>query len=434
VLAVVAKTVVIVVTFVSVPLVVGYLGAERYGMWLTISSLVAVLGPLDLGVGNGLRQMVAEANGRDDRDASRMAISSALVLLALIAFLVIAAFPIVYSAIPWAQVFNVSSPLAGTEAGPATATLAFIFALGLPLSIVGVVQSAYQSGYMTSIWSILGTAASLLLLLLAIGAHAGLPVLIAALTGAGLLAALVNAVVFFRRQQPWLAPRLRDFRSGTARSLLGTGFLFVVLQLAGLVAYQLDNFVVAQVMGADAVQQYAIPMKLFSLAPLLVSFALVPLWPAYREAIVRGDPGWVRRTLGRSLRLAVLVNVPASLLLIAIGSQVLSLWVGNAVSPTPLLLLGLGAWAVIYSVSTALAMLLNAANVIAFQIVFAVLMATSNVVISVLLVMKIGVAGAVYGSIIAQVAFVLIPFAWYIPRLLARLESGASQIPTSASR
>jgi O-antigen/teichoic acid export membrane protein len=427
VLAVIARVVLVAVTFISVPLVVGYLGAERYGMWLTISSLLAVLGPLDLGVGNGLRQMVAEASGRDDGEASRRAISSALILLSAIALVVVVAVPLVYPSVSWAALFNVSSTQAQAEAGPATVTLALIFAVGLPLSVVGVVQSAYQSAYVTSLWAILGTGASLLLLLVAINAHAGLPVLIAALTGAGLIAALLNSLNFFGRQRPALAPRLHDFGSRAARSLLGTGFLFVVLQLAGLLAYQLDNFIIARVMGAEAVQQYAIPMKLFSLAPLLVSFALVPLWPAYREAIVRGEPGWVRRTLRRSLRVSLLINVPAALLLVVVGSPVLSLWVGDAVSPTPFLLIGLGAWAVIYSVSTALAMLLNAANVIRFQIVFAVLMAVANLVTSVFLVMQIGVAGAVYGSIIAQVLFVLIPFAWYIPRLLNRLDAGAAR-------
>lgn len=428
VLALVARSVAVAVTFISVPLVVGYLGAERYGMWLTISSLLAVLGPLDLGVGNGLRQMVAEASGRDDSEGSRRAISSALLLLSAIGCAILVALPLLYPTVSWAALFNVSSTLAQAEAGPATVTLAVIFAIGLPLSVVGVVQSAYQSAYVTSAWAIVGTGTSLLILVVAINAHAGLPVLIAALTGAGLIAALLNSLHFFGRQRPALAPRLHDFGLRTARSLLGTGVLFVVLQLAGLLAYQLDNFIIARVISAEAVQQYAIPMKLFSLAPLLVSFALVPLWPAYREAIVRGESGWVRRTVRRSIRISLLVNVPAALLLTVFGSQLLSAWVGDAVSPTPLLLIGLGTWAVIYSVSTALAMLLNAANVIGFQILFAVLMAVTNVVISVFLVTRIGVAGAVYGSIIAQILFVLIPFAWYIPRLLKRLDSGEIRI------
>ena len=43
-LSTVARLVGLATSFISVPLVVGYLGSERYGMWLTMSSLVAALG------------------------------------------------------------------------------------------------------------------------------------------------------------------------------------------------------------------------------------------------------------------------------------------------------------------------------------------------------------------------------------------------------
>lgn len=69
--SVLARSTAIAASFIAVPLVLGYLGDERYGMWLTISSLIAVLGPLDLGIGYGLMQTVSEASGRDDRDAAR---------------------------------------------------------------------------------------------------------------------------------------------------------------------------------------------------------------------------------------------------------------------------------------------------------------------------------------------------------------------------
>ncbi len=89
-------------------------------------------------------------------------------------------------------------------------------------------------------------------------------------------------------------PRFRDVHLGTARPLLKTGSFFLVLQLTGLVAYSLDNVVIAQIMGSSAVQEYAVPTKLFGLAPTLLSFALAPLWPAYREAMARRG-----RRLGR---------------------------------------------------------------------------------------------------------------------------------------
>lgn len=49
--------------FISVPLVIGYLSDDQYGMWLTMSSLVAVLGPLDLGIGVGLLTILSDADG-----------------------------------------------------------------------------------------------------------------------------------------------------------------------------------------------------------------------------------------------------------------------------------------------------------------------------------------------------------------------------------
>ena len=48
-----AKLVAILTTLVTVPLTLHYLGAERYGMWMTISSIVAMMGLADLGMGLG---------------------------------------------------------------------------------------------------------------------------------------------------------------------------------------------------------------------------------------------------------------------------------------------------------------------------------------------------------------------------------------------
>jgi len=85
------------------------------------------------------------------------------------------------------------------------------------------------------------------------------------------------------------------------------------------------------------------------------------------------------------------------------------------------LMVGLGVWVIMNTVNGPLAMLLNGANAMGFQATCAVAMAVANVAISVFLVYRIGVAGAVWGSIIAQVVFILVPSAWYVPRLLRRL-------------
>src|SRR5262249_3053825 len=73
------------VGFVTVPLTLGYLGSERYGMWVTISSVVALLMLADFGINNGLLNLVAEAHGRDNQEAARQYVSSAIVVLSAVA-------------------------------------------------------------------------------------------------------------------------------------------------------------------------------------------------------------------------------------------------------------------------------------------------------------------------------------------------------------
>jgi O-antigen/teichoic acid export membrane protein len=65
------------VSFLSVPLTIGYLGSERYGVWLLLSSLLAWVRLADLGIGNGLRTAIASALGSGRPDLVRPHISTA---------------------------------------------------------------------------------------------------------------------------------------------------------------------------------------------------------------------------------------------------------------------------------------------------------------------------------------------------------------------
>jgi hypothetical protein len=63
-----SKALTILISFVSVPLTVHYLGTERYGIWLTMSSLLTWMAMTDFGLaGNALVNVISEADGMDDR-------------------------------------------------------------------------------------------------------------------------------------------------------------------------------------------------------------------------------------------------------------------------------------------------------------------------------------------------------------------------------
>ena len=312
-----------------------------------------------------------------------------------------------------------------TEAGPAVAVFAGCFLLNIPAGIVTRIQLGYQEGFAANLWASLGSVLCLLSLLLVIHLQGSLAYLVLAMAGAPILALALNGAVQFGVKRPWLMPSFRYVKFRPSKDLLHLGLLFFALQLGGAVAFSSDNIVLARLIGPEAVAQYAVPCRLFSLVSMAASFIVAPLWPAYGEAMERRDYQWIRRTLYRSLLLVSGVSVFLSTALVIFGSRIINLWVGSSIHPSPLLLAGLGIWGVVSGVSSSVAMFLNGLSVIRFQIVLCVLGASANIAISVYLTMRIGIPGVVYGSIISQVFIGFVPFYWYVSRYLkTRLQDG----------
>ena len=404
----------ILVSIVSVSLLIGYLGNERYGMWLTISSIIAVVRFADFGIGNGLLNAISEADGKDDRQMALQSVSSALLMLSLIALILGVVFAVAYRWVPWESVFNVSSSLAIQEAGPAIAIFALSFLVGMPLAVTQKTQIGYQEGYWNDIWLTVGNVLGLVGLVLAMQLQVGTPELILVLVGAPVIALFINGLVLFGVRRPWLRPKFSEVSGTIARQLGRVGIQFFVIQLSAAIAYSSDRIVIAQIMGAEMVPHFAVPQRLFAIVSMVIGFILVPLWPAYGEALAQGDVSWIKATLIRSVRLTLLVTVPASLLLVVFGRFLIDAWVGQAVQTTFILLLGLGLWTVISSVGNAFAMVLNGMGIIRFQVVLAIIMALANLALSIQLTFRIGVAGPIWGSVISYALVVLLPTTIYL--------------------
>jgi O-antigen/teichoic acid export membrane protein len=398
-------------------------------MWMTIASVVALLGATDLGIGNGVLNNIARAFGQADQMAARRYLASGLAVLTGIAAVFGVLFLVAYPFVPWARLYNVvGDPAAASEAGPATAAFVATFLVGLPLGLVGQVRSAFQEGFVQSAFAGLGNVTTLALLLLAIGARASLPILVLAITTGPIIAAGINLAVLFRVQRPWLMPSWTDVTLNALRSVVGVGLAFMVLQIAYMVAFSSDRLVVAQVVGPAAVADYSVVYRLFSIPAWLALTAILPLWPAYREAISRSDIKWVRQTLRRSLLVTIVATAPVAFVLSVTGPAIIKVWTQGGLTPADGLYPALGAFTVALAVANVFSILLNGAQAIRFQISIWVPMAVLNIMVSIFLASRVGVAGVALGSVFAVVVVLIIPAAVYVPRLLRGLERLAGQV------
>jgi len=413
-----AKAISVATGLISVPLTLHYLGSERYGMWITMSSLITMLSFADLGIGNGVLSAVASANGRDDRLAIRSYVSSGIFILTIVAALILTLFALAYRFVPWYELFNVQSDIARRESGPALAVLVTCFALAIPVGIVQRVQMGLQRGFMASLWQCVSSCLGLLGVLIAIKAELGLPLLSLAFVGAPLIASLINSIVFFGFLQPDIAPGFRFVSSGAAKHVARTGTLFLVLQIVVAIAYTSNSIIIAQMLGAAAVASYAVPERMFSIITMLLGMILTPLWPAYGEAIARKDFAWVRRTFKLSMLISIGMAAAMSTVLVVCGPWLLRVWVGHAIAASSLLLIAFGIWKVLEAGGNALAMFLNGANVIRSQVVISILFAVVAISLKLLLVSILGIPGVVWATVIAFSLCVITPYALIVSKLL----------------
>lgn len=416
-----ARSVTLLTGLISVPLTVDYLGVERYGMWVTMSSVISVLKFADLGLGNGLLNAVSEANGKDDQAMAQEYVSSTFFMLLGIASLLGFIFSVTHPYISWQKVFNVSSSQAIAEAGPAMSVFVICFLFSIPLGIVQRVQLGYQQGFLNSIVQGVGRLFGLAGVLLVVALKAGLPWLVLSMAGGPVLASLLNGFYLFGFERPWITPRWGSFTRKAAEKVFNTGILFLVLQIVIALAFSSDNLVIAQVLGASAVTLYAVPMKLFQMLSMILQMVLNPLWPAYGEAVAREDTGWVKRALIKSLSFSFMLSALGSTLLFLFGSPIVKMWTGPEIMPSKSLLLALGVWTVFQSVGNAVAMFLNGIGVIKFQVLTAVFMGGSAVVLKIILSEAIGLPGVVWATVIAYLFCVIIPMAIYVPKLLSNI-------------
>ena len=287
---------------ISLPLTMGYLGKERYGMWAAISSLLAWAVLADFGVARGLQNHLAEAFGKNDERAASDYMATAFYTLLFIALGLGVVFGIGLFLVPWHRVLNVDDPKLVAELRPTLAAVVFIFLAGFPLNVVGQAYAAYQRAHVANLFSIGASVVSLGLLVLAIKLKLGLPYLILATGGFGVSMTIVN-LAYIAHDMPWLWPRYSHASKATLRELMKISGPMLLIQLGGMLISEVQILIIAQTLGVSLVADYTIFLRVFSVPVLIVAMIEAPYPAMYRESYARGDVDWCKTAFRRLQRI-----------------------------------------------------------------------------------------------------------------------------------
>lgn len=432
--SVAAKGLTGVISLLSIPLTLGYLGPERFGLWMTIASLQAIFAFADFGLGNGVLNTVAEAYGRGDLALASRAVRSALVLQTAVAVCLFAAFWAASDLIAWPRVLHVSSKLAAAEARPAVLIFAGVFLLRSIVQVVQQAQFGLQIGYVANAWIACGNIAALIGLYVAARSHASVPILCLVTSGLPVVGGLLNAAWWL----PTRLPGLGGYGGITVERRLLTdmmkvGFLFFFLQAGAALYYGVDPLIVNQVLGSSAVSTLAVVQKPFDMLSVLLLLLLQPLWPAYREAMTSGDTAWVRITFRRALAASMGLAVLFASLMAVEGAKLIRLWAGSQVHPSEALILAYCAAHIFTATQTPLGFFLNGLGKLRFQLLLSAPVILLSIVLKTVLTSRFGLPIIPLTTVLVGILLMLPAQALYVRRQLRKMPRCGPLTPNPSS-
>lgn len=395
-----AKSVTLLTAVALLPVSFRYLGAERYGLWMTITSFVLFLGFADLGVGNGLTVRIAQADGADDKDRCAVLVSAAFYFLLPLSIGLLAVSAWAIHAIDLPTLYGVRSPLASSEASNATLYLLACTFAAMPLSVVLRVETGFQQGFVADLWNAAGNLLGLIAVILVIRQGGGLPAMVLAMAGMPQVVTAFNWINQFFFVSPTLKPRLRLFHTQIAIGLLAMGGLFFLQQCFGLIYYVSDNLVIARTMGSTEVARYAVVQRLFSLG-FVTQYLAMPLWPAFGEALSRRDFAWASQTARRAIALTILIGFLLSVPLLLSSRYIITKWSGMDPGPIDLLRAGFAVWVIFIGYISVMNALLNQELTMRRHLFILGLASLASLVIKIIFAVHGSLAGVIWASNIA---------------------------------
>lgn len=398
--AVLFKALAVAASFFTIPLMISYLGKEQYGIWSTLLSIMSWVVFFDLGIGNGLRNKVAESLAKNKVGEAADYISSGYTWIGIISLVLFVLVAISSFLIPWQVIFN-ANVLSNTTLRDAVLIAEFFLFFNFWLSLINQVLNAVQR---TS-WVVFGQLISNVSCLIVVfvlfkKTEASLLLLI---TGYGL--SIVAAGVFlsfcFYKVRKDLRPKLNYDRQ-YIQPLLTVGSQFFVIQLAVLVIFTTDKILITQLFGPQYVTQYDVVFKLFSIITLIHGLITAPLWSAYTDAYHRLDLQWISQTLRKQLAIFFVVT----LLVIAlcfVAKPIINLWVGEDFEIPENLVFGMGVFVVVSTWNNVFGSVLGGIGKVRLGSLYTVMTALLNIPICYYFAINVGmgVPGIVFGTVVS---------------------------------
>lgn len=369
VLSLCAKSVSVIVPLLIVPLTIDYINPTQYGIWLTLSSIIAWVSFLDLGLGNGFRNKFAEAKAKKNIEDAKKYVSTTYFAIGVIVFCAIVIITIINHFVDWAEILKVPYSYS-SELHNVFAIVSVFFCLNLFFNVFTSLLAADQKPGISSVIHGVGQIMSLLVIWTLTKTTTGsLTNLALYFSGIPCLVLFLASIYAFRfTEYKEYIPKFCLIERRLIKNILSLGIKFFLIFLSSIVIFQIINIVISREIGPDAVTEYNVAYKYFAVIYSFMSIIIAPFWSAFTDAYYKKDEIWMRKTTNKLEHVWLIVVILGIIMLIC-STWVYKLWIGDSVKVSFYLSLGVLFYILSQSLASIYMHIINGIGTIRLQVI-----------------------------------------------------------------
>jgi len=408
----------ILIGFFLTPFIIKHLGKTGYSIWILIVSFVGCYSLLSVGITSAITRFAARYIGQGDDKGLDETASTAMAFFGFVgALTIVVAF---FLAEPLAVFFEVS-PEHFNEFRYAIWILGLATGLGCLKSVLGAIIIAHERFVAINFAEILHTLLRAFLIVTMLRRGKGL----VGVAAADLIATtfgLGTNFLIFRFFTPVVRISFGVVNWRVLRMLLSYGSIAMIITIAEIMRFNLDNSVIGKMGGLPIVGVYGVAALLIRYMKRLVVAGMSIVNPRFAKLDAEGNQTELRQIFLRSLFVSTFLSCFVTMFAFIFGGRFIIFWVGkDFVGAIPVVWILATAYAIDLSQCTGIG-LMYALNKHRCYAVMVVIEGVVNLAISILLFPRYGILGVALGTAIPMclVKFVQVFYIVHIAHISIR--------------
>lgn len=324
------KVLAMAIDFAKVPVLLTFLDASHYGVYITIASIVHWTHQFDFGLGSGLRYKLTEAISKKDEVRGKQLVSTAYLSMSVIMLgVLLICTPIILN-LNWSNILNCDF-IGLPELVLCVCMVLAVFVVQFVLELISVVLQADQKAAVSNIFKPLANLLTIItVLIMRQYAHNSLVLACLAMTVPIVVVLFLANTILFARRYKRIAPSFKDFRKERIRDIYSLGLKYFAGQFSALVVFSTASFLLSHYVNPMEAAVYNTAWTYFGVLVMFNSMVLTPLVAAVTDAYVKGEETWIKN-IYKKIRLYSWFLTIASLVLLAVSQMAFHLWVGDKI-------------------------------------------------------------------------------------------------------